>query len=58
MKLIFVSGKYRSANEWELEQNIRVAEDAAVQLWKNGWAVFCPHKNALTLAGLAMIVYG
>ncbi len=27
------------------------AEDAALRLWKEGWVVFCPHKNAAHFGG-------
>ena len=52
MKKVFISGKYRAKTEWELEQNIRRAEEAAIRLWREGWAVFCPHKNTAHFGGL------
>lgn len=52
MKVIFVAGKYRAATEWELEKNIRCAEEAAIRLWCQGWAVICPHKNSAHFGGL------
>lgn len=51
MKLIFVSGKYRAKSEWELEQNIRHAQDAALRLWQQGYAVICPHLNSARFGG-------
>ena len=52
MKVIYVAGKYRSTTEWGLVQNIRQAESAALELWRQGWAVICPHKNTAHFGGL------
>ena len=52
MKLIYVAGKYKAKTEWGLEENIRHAEDVARKLWKQGWAVICPHKNTAHFGGL------
>lgn len=52
MKLIYVAGPYRSDTEWGLEENIQHAERAARQLWKDGWAVICPHKNTAHFGGV------
>jgi hypothetical protein len=51
MRLIFVSGPYRASGEWEVAENIRHAELASLRLWKEGWAVFCPHKNTAFFGG-------
>ncbi len=51
-KVIFVAGPYRARNEWELEQHIRDAENAAIKLWQEGWVVICPHKNSAHFGGL------
>ncbi len=51
MKVIYVAGCYRSKCEWQLEEFLRQAEDAALRLWKDGWAVFCPHKNTAHFGG-------
>ncbi len=40
-KLIYVAGPYRG----DVDGNIKRAEAAAVELWRRGWAVICPHKN-------------
>ena len=45
MKVIYVAGKYTGKTKSEISDNIAKAEEAAIQLWKLGWAVFCPHKN-------------
>lgn len=53
MKLVFVAGPYRSSSEWEVLQNIRTAEAAALELWRMGLAVICPHKNTAHFGGAA-----
>ena len=52
MNVIYIAGPYRSDTEWGLEKNIRHAEDAAVKLWKEGFAVICPHKNTAHFGGI------
>lgn len=51
MKVIFVSGPYRAATEREVVNNIRRAEAAALRLWREGWAVICPHLNTAHFGG-------
>jgi len=51
MKLIYIIGPFRAENVWLIEQNIRRAEEAALKLWKNGFAVICPHTNTHFFAG-------
>jgi hypothetical protein len=51
MKVIYIAGRYRSSCEWELETFLRKAEDAAIKLWSEGWAVICPHKNTAHFGG-------
>ncbi len=36
MKIIFISGPYRGANTWEVEQNVRRAEALALEVWRLG----------------------
>ena len=45
MKTIFVSGAYRSNEPCGVKDNIDKAEMVAVKLWREGWAVLCPHLN-------------
>jgi len=46
MKVIYVAGKYSGKSYSEISDNIAKAEQAAIQLWRLGWAVICPHKNS------------
>lgn len=42
----YVSGPYRDPRgTYYVEQNIRAAERVAVELWRLGYAVICPHAN-------------
>lgn len=45
MKLIYIAGKYRSDTHYGKYLNIRHAEEVAIKLWREGWAVLCPHLN-------------
>lgn len=45
MKLIYIAGKYTDETHSKIDDNIRLAEKAAVALWKKGWAVITPHLN-------------
>ena len=48
MKLVFISGKYRS----DVDTNIENAKRASIELWKQGYAVICPHLNTAHFDGL------
>lgn len=45
MKVIYVAGKFSGPNAWEVEKNIRRAEEVSLELWSAGFAVICPHTN-------------
>jgi nucleoside 2-deoxyribosyltransferase len=51
MKLVYLAGPYRSTSIYGVMQNIREAEDIAVEIWNLGVAVICPHKNSAFLDG-------
>lgn len=53
MKLAYVAGPFRGANSWEMERNIRRAEELALELWRAGYAVICPHTNTRFFQGAA-----
>ena len=52
MKLLYIAGPYRAATEHGVAENIRRAEAMAIDLWKLGAAVLCPHKNTAFLGGV------
>lgn len=47
----YVAGPYRSKGEWDLECKIASAEYVALNLWRMGYAVICPHKNTAHFGG-------
>ncbi len=51
MKLAYVAGPYRSPTEYGIRQNIRRASDVALELWRAGYAVICPHANTAGWGG-------
>jgi len=53
MKVIFVAGPFTAKNAWLIEQNIRKAEQVALELWELGFAVICPHANSRFFFGAA-----
>jgi len=49
----YVAGPYRDVRgTYYVEQNIRAAEAVAVELWKMGFAVICPHTNTKHMDGI------
>lgn len=53
MKLIYIAGPYRAATPWQVEQNIRAAEDVSVRVHKAGMFAVCPHANSRHMEGVA-----
>jgi hypothetical protein len=53
MELVYVAGPFRGPNAWEIKQNIRRAEALALLLWREGYAVICPHANTRFFQGAA-----
>jgi hypothetical protein len=53
MRVIYVAGPYRGPNSWEIEENIRRAERAALEVWRAGAACICPHTNTRFFQGAA-----
>lgn len=52
MKVIYIAGKYRGKTPWEVEQNIRAAEDVAAKVWAMGHVALCPHANSRHMEGV------
>jgi len=52
MKVAYVAGPYTADTIHGVVQNIRNAEAVAVELWKMGYAVICPHKNTALFDGI------
>lgn len=53
MKVVYIAGPFRGPNSWEIEQNIRRAEALALEVWRLGAAVLCPHTNTRFFQGAA-----
>lgn len=53
MKVVYIAGPFRAVNAWEIEQNIRRAEQLALTIWRMGAAVICPHTNTRFFQGAA-----
>lgn len=52
MKVAFICAPYRAATVRGIVENIRQAEAVAVELWKLGYAVICPHLNTALFDGI------
>ena len=52
MKLVFVSGPYRSETYEGRQANIERAKEAAIKIWQSGDIAFCPHLNTMNFDGL------
>lgn len=51
MILVYVAGPFRGRDHWEIAQNIRRAEELALEAWSLGFAVICPHANTAHFQG-------
>lgn len=51
MKRAYVAGPYRSDTENGIYENIQSARAVALDLWKRGYAVLCPHMNTAFMGG-------
>jgi len=57
MRVAYVSGPYRSHNLRVVIDNIRAAESIAIELWRMGFAVICPHMNTMLFDGTLDMKY-
>lgn len=51
--VVYIAGPYRGKDSWEVEQNIRRAEELALGVWLMGAAALCPHANTRFFQGAA-----
>lgn len=51
--VVYIGGPFRGKDAWEIEQNIRRAEALALEAWRAGCAVICPHTNTRFFQGAA-----
>lgn len=45
MKVVYVAGPFTAENAWEIEQNVRRAEEAGLEVAKLGASPVIPHAN-------------
>jgi hypothetical protein len=53
MKRAYIVGPFRADSAWDIEQNVRRAEEVALEAWRAGFAVLCPHTNTRFFQGAA-----
>lgn len=53
MKVVYIAGPFRGASAWEVECNVRRAEERALEVWRLGAAALCPHTNTRYFDGAA-----
>jgi nucleoside 2-deoxyribosyltransferase len=51
MKVVYIAGPFRGPSSWAIEQNIRRAEELALEVWNLGAAALCPHTNTRFFQG-------
>lgn len=52
MKVIYISGPYRADTVNGVYENIQRARTATIGLWRQGYAVICPHLNTSFMDGI------
>ncbi len=43
MKVVYVAGAFRADTPWQIELNVRRAEEMSLGLWRMGLVPICPH---------------
>jgi hypothetical protein len=52
MRVAYVSGHYKGDGSIKaIRENILIARAVAIELWRMGWAVICPHCNTAFFDG-------
>lgn len=51
--MCYIAGPFRGPDSWTREQHIRRAETLALDAWREGAAVICPHTNTRFFDGAA-----
>lgn len=50
--VVYIAGPFRATTAWGVEQNVRRAEQAALEVWRLGAAAVCPHMNTRHFHGV------
>jgi hypothetical protein len=45
LPVVYIAGKYRADTAWQVQGNIRAAQEQALVVWKMGAVALCPHSN-------------
>jgi len=53
VRVVYIAGPFRGPSAWDIEENIRRAERLALEAWRAGFAVICPHTNTRFFQGAA-----
>lgn len=53
MKVVYIAGPFRGPSAWDIECNIRRAEERALSVWRLGAVAVCPHANSRFFQGAA-----
>lgn len=53
MNVVYIAGPYRASTPWEIEQNIRRAEEVALEVALSGAMPLCPHTMTRFYGGQA-----
>jgi len=51
MKVVYIAGPFRAATAWQVERNIRAAEEQILYVAEMGASALCPHTNTRFLDG-------
>ena len=46
VEVVYVAGPFRAATGWGIEQNVRRAEQVALEVARRGYTYLCPHMNS------------
>jgi hypothetical protein len=52
MKIVYICGPFRAPTTWEVEKNVRNAEEKALEVAQAGYMPLCPHTNTRYFDGL------
>jgi nucleoside 2-deoxyribosyltransferase len=52
MKVVYICAPFTAPNTWEIEQNVRRAENLALDVAQLGLSPLCPHTNTRYFYGL------
>jgi hypothetical protein len=45
LPVVYIAGRYRAPTPWQVLGNVRLAQEAALAVWKLGAVALCPHSN-------------